>query len=91
MRQEGQTTTVSLIRPQRDPFLRDSSLGADEQEILCPKCGISMSLIRERTEVTIDGMRHSLRDFWCSQHGLWHYDVDTEELSQREKSDLEEL
>jgi len=50
-----------------------------------------MSLIRERTEVRIDGMRHSLLDFWCSQHGLWHYDVDTKDLSQREMSGPEEV
>jgi hypothetical protein len=50
-----------------------------------------MSFLRERTEVTVDGMRHSLWDFWCSQHGLWHYDVDTEELSHKEASDFEKV
>jgi hypothetical protein len=50
-----------------------------------------MSFLRERTEVTIDGMRHSLQDFWCSQHGLWHYDVDAKELNRKEASDFEEV
>jgi hypothetical protein len=57
----------------------------------CPECEVPMSFLRERTEVTIEGMRHSLRDFWCSQHGLWHYDVDTKELNRKEASDFEEV
>jgi len=50
-----------------------------------------MSFVRERTEVAIDGMRHALQDFWCSQHGLWHYDVDTEELTQKGTPDSDDF
>lgn len=47
-----------------------------------------MSFIRETTEVTADGMRVFLWDYRCTMHGLWHYNVDTKEMSQK---DFEEV
>jgi hypothetical protein len=43
-----------------------------------------MSFVRERTEVTIDGMRIFQWDYWCPKDGLWHYNPDTKELRQKE-------
>ena len=57
----------------------------------CPLCGICMSFIRERTEVTIDGMRFALWDYWCPRDGLWHFNPDTKELTQKAAQDLEEF
>jgi hypothetical protein len=42
-----------------------------------------MPFVRERTEVTTDGMRIFLWDYWCTEHGLWQYNPDTKDLSQK--------
>jgi hypothetical protein len=47
-----------------------------------------MSFIRERTEVTLDGMRVFVWDYLCSRHGLWRYNPDTKELTQKGSSDF---
>jgi hypothetical protein len=46
-----------------------------------------MSFIRERTEVTLDGMRIFVWDYLCNEHGLWRY-PDTKELTRKESSDF---
>ena len=44
-----------------------------------------MSFIRVRTEVTTDGMRIFVWDYWCAKHGLWQYNPDTKELDRRNR------
>jgi len=60
----------------------------DHPELKCPECAVLMSFIRERTEVTIDGMRIFLWDYLCNRHGLWRYNPDTKELTQKGSSDF---
>jgi hypothetical protein len=43
-----------------------------------------MSLLRERTEVTVDGMRISVSDYWCPNDGLLHYNPDTKKFTVKE-------
>lgn len=55
------------------------------KEVACPRCGTVMSLLRERTEVIVDGMRISVSDYWCPNDGLWHYNPDTNEFTSKEE------
>jgi hypothetical protein len=59
-------------------------LKIDRPPLVCPECGVLMSFVRERTEVTTDGMRIFLWDYWCTQHGLWEYNPDMKDLGRKE-------
>jgi len=63
---------------------RVTELNEDRPSLNCPECGIPMSYIRERTEVTTDGMRIFVWDYWCTKHGLWQYNPDTKVLDRKE-------
>ena len=69
----------------------DIALKVSPREMICPLCGVPMFFIRERTEVTVDGMRFSLWDYWCPRDGLWHFNPDTKELTQKTVKDFEEF
>lgn len=55
----------------------------ERPDLICPVCRILMSFVREKTEVTTDGMRVFLWDYWCTEHGLWQYNPDTKDMSQK--------